>query len=239
MRLKNSILLFCGAGLLACSSVQTISVSNEKSLAVTKEYEKKNHIDSIISPYRSEMNDEMKEVIAFAPKSFERGRPNGALNNWSTDVILHSALPFLNDSVPVFCLLNWGGLRNPISKGDVRMEDIFKLMPFDNEIVIVEMPMTSLDAIAKYLLARNGEPIAGAILKNGKLMVNNAPTTTKGTETVYVVTSDYLMNGGDNMSFFSQSLNVIHTNILMRDAMIESAKEQKELIWNDEKRILL
>ncbi len=222
---------------MACSSVQTISVSNEERIVVTKEYEKVNRIDSIISPYRSEMNVEMKQIIAHTSKSFERGKPNGALNNWSADVILETGKKEVNDSIQLFCLLNWGGLRNSISAGDVRLEDIFKLMPFDNEIVIVEMPLSSLNKITEYLIARNGEPIAGAVLKNGKLtFIEN---TSRESKTFFVVTSDYLMNGGDNMTFFEERLNEIHTNILMRDAMIEAAKEQKELIWNDEKRIFL
>ena len=237
MKLNSIILFFIGAGLLACSSVNTITVSSEKQISVTKDYEKDNRIDSIISPYRSEMNIEMKEVIAHATKSFERGKPNGALNNWSADVVLSIGRKSVSDEVPVFCLLNWGGLRNSISAGNVLLEDIFKLMPFDNEIVVVKMPTDSLYKVEQYLIERNGEPIAGATLENGKLNFIN--TNSENTEFVYVVTSDYLMNGGDNMVFFEDRLSEIHTSVLMRDAMIAAAKIQKELVWNDEKRIIL
>jgi len=222
---------------MACSSVQTITVQNKEQVAVTKEYENVNHIDSLISPYRTELNVEMKKVIAHATKSFERGKPNGALNNWSTDVVLQAGKTKVNDSLPIFCLLNWGGLRNSISAGDVLLEDIFKLMPFDNEIVVVEIPVTSLEKISQYLIARNGEPIAGAVLKNGVFTIPHAQFG--NTETVYIVTSDYLMNGGDNMTFFMDRVGEIHTSILMRDAMIDAAKNQKELVWSDEERIIL
>ncbi len=237
MRLKNIILLFFGAGLLACSSVQTISVSNEKQIPVTQEYEKANKIDSLIAPYRTKLNLEMKEVIAHSNRSLERGKPNGVLNNWSTDVVLDAGKEFVSDSVPIFCLLNWGGLRNSISAGDVLLEDIFKLMPFDNEIVVVEMPVSSLDEIIEYLVGRNGEPIGGAFLKKGRFEMENF--NVGQTENIFIVTSDYLMNGGDDMTFFENRLRTIFTGILMRDAMIDAAKQQKELIWNDEKRIIL
>ncbi len=237
MRLKNSILLLLGAGLLACSSVQTVFVSVNKQIAVTGEYEKENRIDSLISPYRMELDKEMKEVIAHTTKSFERGKPNGVLNNWSTDVILEVSKKFIPKGKPSFCLLNWGGLRNPISEGDVLLEDIYKLMPFDNEIVVVEMPTSSLNKIAEYLISRNGEPIGGAILRNGKIEIEGFDLDNN--EVVYIVTSDYLMNGGDDMTFFEDRESEILTGILMRDAMIDAAKEQKELMWNDEKRIIL
>ena len=237
MRIKSNIVLFLGAGLLACSSVKTITASNDEKVAITDEYEKVNRIDSLISPYRIELNSEMKEVIAHTETSLERGKPNGVLNNWSTDVIIDASRKFIPENKPSFCLLNWGGLRNPISAGDVLLEDIYKLMPFDNEIVIVEMPVSSLKKIAEYLFGRSGEPIGGAILKNAKFEIQGFELI--DFETVFIVTSDYLMNGGDDMVFFEEKISEIHTGILMRDAMIEAAKQQKELIWNDEKRIIL
>ena len=230
------ILLICGAGLLACSSVNTLTVENVQ-IPITNEYEQSNSIDSIISPYRMELNKEMLEVIAIAPKDFERGKPNGALNNWSTDVIYNSQLAKMDNSKPSFCLLNWGGLRNSISEGDVTLGDIFKLMPFDNEIVIVELPMQSLKKIEEYLVSRNGEPIAGALLEEGKisfLSVDKAKHVS-----FYVVTSDYLMNGGDNMSFFEDRIGTIYAGELMRDVMISGSKKQGTLIWNDEQRIII
>ncbi|HIP31146.1 MAG TPA: hypothetical protein EYG86_00140 [Crocinitomicaceae bacterium] len=232
--LKFSIIILCGAGLLACSSVNTLSVQNEQ-VSITKEYEKQNIVDSIVAPYRTELNKEMLEVIAYAPKSFERGKPNGSLNNWSTDAIYSSVKGKIDNDKPSFCLLNWGGLRNSINQGDVTLGDIFKLMPFDNEIVIVEMPMHSLERIEQYLKMRNGEPIGAAYIKNDKLQFKKV--TRKKHESFLVVTSDYLMNGGDHMDFFQDKIKVNYPGLLMRDAMIKVAKEQKELTWSDEQRI--
>ena len=222
-----------GAGLLACSSVNTINVNTEQ-VSVSSEYDRVNSADSIISPYRTNLNKEMLEIIGFAPKAFERGKPNGALNNWSTDVILNSQLKKVDQTKPVFCILNWGGLRNPISKGDVTLADVYKLMPFDNEIVIVELPISSITKIENYQKLRGGEPIAGAKIKNGKIVFDNPVDEAK---TMLVVTSDYLMNGGDHMDFFEDQISVQYAGDLMRDAMIEAVKEQKTLIWSDEKRI--
>ena len=229
-------LLICGAGLLACSSVNTITFENVQ-IPITKEYEQLNSIDSLISPYRSELNKEMLEIIAVAPKGFDKGKPNGALNNWSTDVIYNSQLDKMDNSIPSFCLLNWGGLRNSISKGDVTLGDIFKLMPFDNEIVIVELPMRSLGKIEEYLISRNGEPIAGAFLKQGKISFLNVPKESH--TSFFVVTSDYLMNGGDNMNFFEDRISTTYAGELLRDVMISAAEKQATLIWNNEQRIII
>lgn len=229
-------LLICGAGLLACSSVNTITFENVQ-IPITKEYEQLNSIDSLIGPYRSELNKEMLEIIAVAPKGFDKGKPNGVLNNWSTDVIYNSQLDKMDNSIPSFCLLNWGGLRNSISKGDVTLGDIFKLMPFDNEIVIVELPMASLGKIEEYLISRNGEPIAGAFLKQGKISFLNVHKESH--TSFFVVTSDYLMNGGDNMNFFEDRISTTYAGELLRDVMISAAEKQGTLIWNNEQRIII
>jgi 2',3'-cyclic-nucleotide 2'-phosphodiesterase (5'-nucleotidase family) len=234
--LKFLILLTVGAGLLACSSVNTISLNSSESSNsdVLFQGNDGNAIDSMVAPYRLDLEAEMDEVIAYAERPFEKGRPGGSLNNWSADALLQSQIGNAKLSGPTFSLLNVGGLRNTINEGDVTLGDIFKVMPFDNEIVWVEMPVESLVDIAKYLTASGGEPIAGARLENGKLTVDGMNAETK---TIWILTSDYLMNGGDHMDFFQQNISVTHSNELLRDAFIRMAKKQKMLIWSDELRI--
>ena len=53
----------------------------------------------------------------------------------------------------------------------------------------------------------------------------------------YVITSDYLLNGGDRMTFFEKKIKVIDPNILLRDALIEEAFKQKKLLKSIDLRI--
>jgi 2',3'-cyclic-nucleotide 2'-phosphodiesterase (5'-nucleotidase family) len=233
MILKYCIALFFGAGLLACSAVNTITVESD-SVAVTDRYASPNIIDSIVSPYKVGMDAIMDSVIAFSPNDFTKGRPGGSLNNWSADVILSETLSLIPKSGPVFCLLNVGGLRNPINKGGVTVGDIYKLMPFDNEIVMVEMPLSTILDIEVYLKKSGGEPIAGAKIISGKLKLDGIH---KDTKSYWIVTSDYLMNGGDKMNFFEKRLSEDFAGVLMREAMLDAAISQDTLIWNNENRI--
>ena len=225
----------CGAGLLACSSVNTISVE-AKTTTVTDEYAVSSKIDSMIQPYQEVLESEMNEIIAHAEKDFTSGRPNGSLNNWVTDLVLASQTRTVRLSKPIMVLLNFGGLRNSINKGDVTIGDIYKVMPFDNEIVWVELPISELKEIESYLIKSGGEPISGATLENGKLTLNSR---NESEESFIVITSDYLMNGGDKMDFFQKRISENYTGILLRDAMISEAKTQGTLIWNDQIRIKL
>lgn len=233
--LKHLLFFAIGAGLLACSSVTIISVHSENSAVIDQGVEL-NQIDSMITPYRTELESEMLAVIGVAKKDFIKGRPSGSLNNWAADAVLSSQMRSTDLTYPAFSLLNVGGLRNTINKGDVHLGDIFKVMPFDNEVVWAEMPVSVLEEIAEYLTVTGGEPIGGAVLKDGKLVVDGM---TPETERVWIITSDYLLNGGDHMDFFEKRLSTKHTSLLLRDLMIEEVKQQGTLIWNDENRIVL
>lgn len=226
--LFSTIFLF----LVACKT--SVSVSGT-SVPITV-VDKKNKVDSIVAPYKKGLEKEMNEVIAKAEFTFERGRPNGVLNNWSTDALLHSQKSKLNTNAPVFSLLNWGGLRSSINKGEVTVGDIYKLMPFDNQVVFVELPKESLKEIADYLVKKGGEPIAGARLEHGNLTIYHGD---KNAETFWVITSDYLMNGGDKMTFFEKKIQFKYANILLRDVFMEYAKEQNILVYLQESRINL
>jgi len=238
--IRNSILIFLlGAGLWACSDVYTITAV-DTTQPVDATFSSTAGIDSMVAPYQKELSATMDEVIAFAPEDFTKGRPNGALNNWAADaMIMHELRAHAMDSIAyqrVICLLNVGGLRNPISKGDVTIGDIYKLMPFDNEVVWVELPWEANTEIAQYLMKSGGEPISGARLVKDTLIFDNLE---QPAESFWVITSDYLMNGGDKMDFFEKKVGFSYGSGLMRDAMIEEARYQDTLEFKNDNRIQL
>ena len=53
----------------------------------------------------------------------------------------------------------------------------------------------------------------------------------------WIITSDYLMNGGDKMTFFEQKISSKMTDFLMRDALLSVAKEQSVLVMDTNNRI--
>ena len=225
--------VFLGISIFACSSHIRIHELSEKS-KVDSSISSSLKIDELIQPYKDSLDKEMNQVIGFSKDNFEIQRPSSSLMNWCADAIFANQTKNVKLAQPIFCLLNTGGLRSTIGKGTVSLGDIYKLMPFDNTIVWVELPISSIAEIEKYLSQSGGEPIANAKLENGKLLING------GIEKMthfWVLTSDYLMNGGDKMNFFEQRTNAIMNGKLLRNAFIEEVKSQDTLIFNDELRI--
>lgn len=225
--------IFIGAGLLACSSVSKNYVATENTV-VSGTTKDNSELDQMIEPYRDSMKAEMEVVIATAENDFIVERPSGNLNNWVADAIFTSETKNKRLSLPALCLLNTGGIRATLNKGDITIGDIYKIAPFDNEIVWVRMPASSLSKIEKYLIKSGGEPISNAKLVNGKIIFNSSP---KEYDEFIIITSDYLFNGGDNMDFFNENTEVTLTGKLMRDALIEEAKIQHVLVNISENRM--
>lgn len=224
---------FIGAGLWACSSVNTLSVHSEP-VKVSKETNKDTWIDSLISPYRDSLSQEMNVVIAKAENDFIAARPNSNMGNWVADALFANQTKHVRLAAPTFCLLNTGGIRSTINKGDVTIGDMYKVMPFDNEIVWVQLPISVLPEIEAYIKQSGGEPISHATIEKGKILINGM---TENSTHFWVITSDYLMNGGDKMNFFAKRTDVSLKGKLMRDALIEEAKFQGTLVNDTTSRI--
>lgn len=214
---------FLGAGLTACSSYFPTKWSSN-SLPITAENAEANYLDSLITPYRKGLETEMNRVIGESPENLVKGRPCSGLNNWAADALLKNQISFIGAEHNILVLLNVGGLRSSINKGPIHVGDLFSLMPFDNEIVCAKMPFSALVDIENYLIASGGEPIANASLKQGKLIFDN-PNPNE--DYFWIITSDYLLNGGDKMDFFQLRTETVLTGKMLRDAFIEEVVKEK------------
>jgi 2',3'-cyclic-nucleotide 2'-phosphodiesterase (5'-nucleotidase family) len=126
-----------------------------------------------------------------------------------------------------FCVLNNGGLRASLPQGEILIRNIFELMPFDNEVVIVTMTGDQVKPVFQYIADKKGVPMSGIRLKIGmgdNSICSYGEVTVGGekfdeTKTYRLVTSDYLAGGGDSMGFFSKGV-INTTSVKIRDAII-------------------
>ena len=124
-------------------------------------------------------------------------------------------------------LLNYGGIRSNISKGDITKRSIYEILPFENILVVVKMKGEYMDELIDYLLkSQRANPIAGLKLKvdqDFKLL----EATINGSEidkdkSYYVVTYDYLYYGGGNMDeFLQKSDSLFVLDYKVRNALMD------------------
>ncbi|RCL76413.1 MAG: hypothetical protein DBW72_01945 [Flavobacteriales bacterium] len=224
------LLIFISAGLPACTN--SLYVKTGPQINISKSILEAENIDSIIRPYRNELAEKMNVEVAKSEVNFIVQRPSSNLMNWMADAVFTNQTKNVKLSYPTFCLLNTGGIRSSLGIGKVSLGDLYKLMPFDNSIVWIRLPISTLESIESYIAKSGGEPISNISIVENHIQFNGFDRSQ--TTEFWVITSDYLYNGGDHMDFFQEGLEIIETNTLIRDAIIEEAKNQV-ILNNDEK----
>lgn len=185
-----------------------------------------------ITPYKSEMDEEMNVILAVSQHPMEKGTPTGTLGNFVADVILKKSIEYCGDSCTIdFCVLNNGGLRNSLPKGNITRGNVFELMPFENTVVIITINGSEVKELIDFIATKGGVPVSGLRMKiknrmASEVMINGKPVDLNQRYTVS--TSDYLANGGDNMTFFSKAVHMTSTGKKVRDAIMEHLSEENQ-----------
>jgi len=194
--------------------------------------ESSKRIDALIEPYKSQIDSQMNIVVGYSAEELIKKRPESALGNGIADMLMSYGTDFINKDIDL-CVLNYGGLRAPLPEGPVVVGRIYEIMPFDNTMVVITLNAEELNALARHILTKGGEPIgakghvkivnykSGAFFDFEEAGLNN--------KTAYnILTSNYLADGGDGYSVF-QSKPRFDSNILIRTALItEFAKTSQE-----------
>lgn len=206
-----------------------------KQIAITSSLPEVSEIDSFIKPYREKIDKDMNEVLAFAPETLEKskGEWQTTIGNLQADITLESANKIFklreNKTVDV-CLLNHGGIRSVINKGNVTTRTAFELMPFENSLVVVAMKGEQIMEMVDYIIKeKKPHPLAGltfVIDKNNvakNSWIKGVPVDVE--QIYYVATNDYLYNGGDSMFFFKKGIAVYDLDYKLRNVWIDYFKE--------------
>ncbi len=192
-------------------------------------------IETFISPYKNRLNQIMDSTLAYAPVILTKddGDLNTSSGNLLADIVLEMGSPIFENrrGKPIdFVVLNHGGIRAPISKGDVTTRTAYEVMPFDNYISVVEMSGKAVREMVNFLIkSGRAHPIAGlqiVLEDSGELQSVNIQGTPFDEQRIYFVgTSDYLIQGGDNMGFFKNASATTTIDYLIRNAMVDYFKK--------------
>ena len=197
-------------------------------------------IEAYIKPYRESVNKNLDSIISYAPETYSKsdGELNTAIGNLMADAVFSEGNPVFNKRTGKnidFVLLNHGGIRSIISKGNITARAAYAVMPFDNSVVVVELKGEQVMLMMTYLSkAKRAHPISSQLQltlnKNGDVSSATVDGKSIDKEKTYnVATNDYLYSGGDRMTFFhpNDSLHVLDYKI--RNVLIDYFKKADTL----------
>jgi 2',3'-cyclic-nucleotide 2'-phosphodiesterase (5'-nucleotidase family) len=234
----NKLLIFAGVLMIsaACStSYKSVGFSyqNHTINTLTDSVQDPSFM-GILSPYTDKMSNEMSEIISYSDTSLISYKPESPLGNFVSDLILDFARNYatankLGTEIH-FSLVNNGGLRTSLPKGKITVRDIFELMPFENELVLLNLSGNQVSELADYIALRGGEGVSGISfgMRSGRaeaITVKNKPL--EKDSSYWMVTNDYIANGGDGMKILTQANRRIVTGSKIRDVIIGHLRGMK------------
>ena len=191
-------------------------------------------ITQAILPYKEAIQAEMDSVLAIAPASYTKkdGKLNTAVGNMMADAVYEMANPIFQKRTGYpfnAVLLNYGGIRSALNKGNITTRTAYELMPFENEVVVVELSGKQMRSLFEYLKGGSAHPIAGMEVQlsaTGDLLRTQVQgQDIDDNETYFVATSDYLKNGGDHMTFFENPVSTLPLDYKIRNVLIDYFKK--------------
>ena len=242
-----SILSFCFV-IVACETE-----SNQQKYGYNIEINQQVLSDSSIvkyyQPFKKNLEESlMNTPISYSPETYKKndGELNSTLSNMFADATYEMSNPVFNkmsgENIDIV-LLNNGGIRSIISKGNISEKTAFELMPFENSIVVLELSGFSIIKMIDYLRkVKLQHPISGLqITLNNDYSVNEVKingVSIENEKKYYVATTDYLLEGGDKMYFLAETTKTTDINYKMRDILIDYFKKYDTLKLKSDNRFI-
>jgi 2',3'-cyclic-nucleotide 2'-phosphodiesterase (5'-nucleotidase family) len=196
-------------------------------------------VDKMLAVYSPKVRA-LDEVIGKLKGDLKKGGVGvGSLGNFVADGIRAEASRKLGKPIAL-AVTNSGGLRkNEIPEGDLRLRDIFELLPFENAPVAFDLTgaqvLDLLRLVVSHRDAQSGARVKYRInsdkqpeLESARLLIDGVEKEIDPAATYTVISLDYLLNvtGGDYAAILKQASNTRPLGLTIRDAITNYVKAQ-------------
>lgn len=231
MKLKYLSIYFGVVVFFACNQEKYIYKIEGKQIPITDSLVTNAEIEAFIKPFREHVSKDLDSVLCYAVDTYSKndGKLNTAIGNLMADAVYEESNPIFKKRTGFdidLVILNHGGIRSLITKGNVTTKKAFELMPFENSVVIVKLKGQQVQELIDYLIkVKRAYPISGLKLvidkdnKEVSASIKGQPFDLN--KTYFVATNDYLYEGGDSMFFFKTNDSLYVLNYKIRNVLID------------------
>lgn len=169
-------------------------------------------MSEFLKPYRHVVDSVNSKVIAYSVMDMNNSDRKGAYANWAGDFgarfgrqIADSLRNAGIEVAPVSLgLMNVGGIRHPMKKGEITEGQILSTFPFSNRMRLIEISGRNLIETMKIVAPKGGEAVSSEVMvitdDNGNfynMLIDGEPVDP---DKKYIVsTIDYVAEGNDDM----------------------------------------
>jgi 2',3'-cyclic-nucleotide 2'-phosphodiesterase (5'-nucleotidase family) len=196
-------------------------------------------VDKMLAAYTPKVRA-LDEVIGKLNGDLKKGGVgSGTMGNFVADGIRAEASRKLGKPV-VLAVTNGGGLRKSvIAEGDLRVRDIFELLPFENALVAFDLTGAQIVDLLRVVMAKHDAQSGARVtyklitkkpleLEQVRLLINGAEQDLDPAATYTVISIDYLLNvtGSDYAAVLKQAKNTRPLGLTIRDAITDHVKAE-------------
>ncbi len=195
-----------------------------------------NNVVQLYSPFKKMLEEDMNRVISNSDKEMVKAWPESALTNLLADVLMVEGEKNCIDSgfnfIPDIAVQNYGSIRIALPMGNLTVGNVFELMPFENELVYVKLSGKQVAELISFLIEEEESCIGGMRLKIkdktvSDIKIGNKPLVLENF--YWIVTSEFVADGGDGFVIFKERLELKHSGIKIRDAIISYFEERQKI----------
>src|SRR5690606_30208896 len=181
IKIQHFVIILTSVFLFSCSNKpDTLSKISGEKLSISEDLESEDSIITYIQPYKQRIEKTLNEPLAYNTNTLSKsdGDLNTAIGNLMADIVMEMSQPIFKARTGKnidFVLLNHGGIRSVMSKGNVTARTAYQVMPFENKVVVMELTYKKVLEMLDYLSSRQkADPVSGI-----KIVLNNDNTLNK------------------------------------------------------------
>lgn len=165
----------------------------------------------------------LKEVIGYSPREMTKCRPESELSNWTVDAIKLGVETTLGVKTDL-CVTNFGGIRTDMPEGDILIDNIVSMFPFNNYLCYVRLAGSDVRAIFDQFAAEGKfQAVSGVkvVAEGGKiasLEIGGEPLD-EGKDYL-LATIDFLLDGGDGLFLAKNAKELVLSKVKVNEWMI-------------------
>jgi len=181
-----------------------------------------------LAPVKADLEREMNVAIGYAPERLWVAGPECPMLNWATDALWEAAKSVYPGKVDI-AIVNMGGMRCEWPAGPITKGQVFELMPFDNELVVLTLKGEDIISLCESFAQYGGQGVAGmrVTVIDGHLadvQIGGKAVDPKAHYTV--ATSDYLSGGTDHMDALTRHVDYWKSDLKIRDLYLHAVRRR-------------
>lgn len=196
----------------------------------------------VIDEYRANLDKKMQEVVGKTAVSLDGERSTVRMKESNLGNAIADSLREMTGAD--IALQNGGGIRASVDSGDITLEEIYSVLPFDNTVVMVEASGQTIWDTLEHSVSWYPSAAGGFLQVSGlsytfdaskepgsrlvEITIDGKPIDK--TKKYKVVSNDFLTGGGDKFTMLKEETKLLSkTKSYLRDAFHEYLQKQKTI----------